>query len=88
MAKYRLLIRKPAADELGRVPKKELGRIVDRIRSLAEEPRPQGREKLSARERYRIRQGDYRIVYGIDDGERTVEVVKIGHRSEVYRRRG
>jgi len=87
MAKYRLLIRKPAADELGRVPKKELGRIVDRIRSLAEEPRPKGCEKLSAQERYRIRQGAYRIVYGIDDGERTVEVVKIGHRSEVYRRR-
>jgi mRNA interferase RelE/StbE len=77
MAKYRVLIRKRAADELGR--------IVKRIYSLGEEPRPQGSEKLSARERYRIRQGDCRIVYGIDDGLRTVGIVKIGHRSEVYR---
>jgi len=85
MAKYRVLIRKPAADELGRIPKKPLRRIVERIHSLGEEPRPQGSEKLSAQERYRIRQGDYRIVYGIDDALRTVEIVKIGHRSEVYR---
>ncbi len=87
MAKYRVLIRKPAADELGRIPRKTLVRVVERIQSLAEEPRPQGCEKLSAQERYRIRQGDYRIVYAIDDGEKTVEVVKIGHRSEIYRER-
>jgi mRNA interferase RelE/StbE len=85
MAKYRVLIRKPAADELGRIPKEPLRRIVERIHSLGEEPGPQGSEKLSAKERYRIRQGDYRIVYGIDDALRTVEIVKIGHRSEVYR---
>lgn len=60
-------------------------RVVDRIRSLAEEPRPRGCERLSAQECYRIRQGDCRVVYGIDDGLRTVEIVKIGHRGEVYR---
>lgn len=85
MAKYKILIRKSAAEELGRIPKKDLRRIVERIRSLGEEPRPQGSEKLSAQERYRIRQGDCRVVYSVDDGLRTVEIVKIGHRSEVYR---
>jgi mRNA interferase RelE/StbE len=85
MAKYRILIRKSAADELGRIPKKYLRRIAERIRSLGDEPRPRGCEKLSAQERYRLRQGDYRIVYSIDDSDETVEVVKIGHRSEIYR---
>ena len=79
------MIRKSAADELGRIPTKDLRRIVKRIRSLGDEPRPHGCEKLSAQERYRLRQGDYRVVYSIDDSVRTVEVVKIGHRSEIYR---
>jgi mRNA interferase RelE/StbE len=86
MASYKVLVRKSAADELSRVPKKDLRRIVDRIRALGEEPRPHGCEKLSALERYRVRQGDYRVVYSIKDGEQTVEIVKIGHRSEVYRK--
>lgn len=85
MGKYRVLIRKSAADELGSFPKKHIRRIVERIRSLGDEPRPRGCEKLSSRERYRIRQGDYRIVYLIDDAARTVEIFKIGHRSEIYR---
>ena len=86
MAKYRVLVKKTAADELGRIPKKELLRIIERIRLLEEKPRPFGCEKLSAQERYRIRQGNYRIVFSIDDDGRTVEVFKIGHRREVYRR--
>jgi len=86
MAKYRVLVKKTAADELGRIPKKELLRIIERIRSLEENPRTFGCEKLSAQERYRIRQGNYRIVYSIDDDGRAVEVFKIGHRREVYRR--
>jgi mRNA interferase RelE/StbE len=85
MGKYRVLIRKSAAAELGRIPKKDLRRVVERIRALGDEPRPQGGEKLSAQERYRIRQGDYRVVYSIDDAARTVEIFKIGHRSEIYR---
>lgn len=85
MEKYRVIIRKSAADELSRIPKKNLRRIVERIRSLGDVPRPRGSEKLSAQERYRLRQGDYRIVYSIDDSVETVEVVKIGHRSEIYR---
>ena len=85
MAKYKVMIRKSAADELGRIPNKDLRLIVERIQALGEEPRPRGSEKLSARERYRIRQGDYRVIYAVDDDLRTVEIVKIGHRGEIYR---
>ncbi|HEX9903184.1 MAG TPA: type II toxin-antitoxin system RelE/ParE family toxin [Acidobacteriota bacterium] len=85
MGKYRILVRKTAADELARIPKKDLRRLVERIRSLGEEPRPYGCQKLSAQERYRIRQGDYRVVYSVDDTGRTVEIFKVGHRSEIYR---
>jgi mRNA interferase RelE/StbE len=85
MGKYRVLLRKSAAGELSRIPKKDLLRILERIRLLEEEARPQGREKLSAQERYRVRRGDYRIVYSIDDEKRTIEISKIGHRSEIYR---
>ena len=86
MASYKVLIRRSAADELGRIPKKDLRRIVERIEKLASEPRPDGCEKLSGQERFRIRQGDYRIVYSVDDAIRTVEIFKIGHRSEIYGR--
>lgn len=86
MESYKVLVGRSAAGELERIPKKDLRRIVERIRGLEAEPGPQGCEKLSAQERYRIRQGDYRIVYSIDDQGRTVEVVKIGHRSEIYGR--
>jgi mRNA interferase RelE/StbE len=85
MGRYRILVRKSAADELGRFPKRDLRRIVDRLRPLGEEPRPHGCEKISVQERFRMRQGDYRIVYSIDDAARTVEIYKIGHRSEIYR---
>jgi len=85
MAKYRVLVKKTAAGELGRIPKKELLKIIKRIQSLEDSPRPFGCEKLSAQERYRIWQGNYRIVYSIDDDGRAVEVFKVGHRREVYR---
>ena len=86
MESYKILIRRSAADELGRIPKKDMRRMVERIRLLASDPRPSGREKLSAQERYRIRQGDYRIVYSIDDETQAIVIVKIGHRSDIYRR--
>ena len=85
MERYEVFLRKSAAKELARVPKSDLRRIVSRIRLLSENPRPPGSEKLSGSERYRVRQGDFRIVYSIQDDERTVWVVKIGHRREVYR---
>jgi mRNA interferase RelE/StbE len=83
---YKLLITATAARELAAVgTKKDRQRIVARIRSLAREPRPLGSQKLTAREQYRVRQGAYRIVYEIDDVERTVTVFRIGHRKGVYR---
>ena len=87
MAGYRLLIKPSAAKEIDALgQKKDRRRIVNRIGALADEPRPAGCEKLAGAEgRYRIRQGQFRIVYGVDDATRTVEVVKVGHRREVYR---
>ena len=84
MAKYNLTIKKSAAKELQDIPKKDLLKIVKRIKCLCENPRLIGSQKLSAREQYRVRQGDYRIVYSIDDEELLVDIVKIGHRREVY----
>ena len=85
MAKYNLTIKKSAAKELQDIPKKDLLRIIKHIQSLAENPRPARSQKLSSREQYRIRQSDYRIFYSIDDGQFVVDVVKIGHRREIYR---
>jgi mRNA interferase RelE/StbE len=82
---YSILAKRSAERELRKIPKGDLRRITTRIQGLALQPRRPGCEKLSGEERYRIRQGDYRIVYAVDDGSRIVEVVKIGHRREVYR---
>ena len=83
---YSLIIKKSAEREWRALPKTDLRRITERIRGLAHNPRPPGNEKLSVQDRYRIRQGDYRVVYAVDDERRTIEVVKIGHRREVYRK--
>lgn len=86
MESYKILIKKSAADELaGGIPKRDLQKIIERIRDLSQEPRPSGCRKLSSRNLFRVRQGDYRIVYYIDDKERVVEIYKIGHRREIYR---
>jgi mRNA interferase RelE/StbE len=60
-------------------------RILARIETLRDDPRPAGSEKLSAQERYRLRQGNYRILYTVADAEVVVEIVKVGHRREIYR---
>jgi mRNA interferase RelE/StbE len=85
MAKYKITIKKSAAKELSDIPKKDLPKIVNRIQTLAHNPRPHGSQKLSRKEEYRVRQGDYRIVYSVDDKVLAVDVVKIGHRREIYR---
>ena len=85
MEKYRILIKPSASKELDSIPKTDLKRIVKRIQNLSEIPRPQGCEKLSGEDRYRVRQGPYRIVYSTDDKSHEVLVVKVGHRREVYR---
>ena len=85
MASYSLEIKRSAAKELAQLPPKDRGRIVARIQALADDPRPVGAEKLSGQERYRVRQGDYRILYEIEDQILRIMVVKIGHRRDVYR---
>jgi mRNA interferase RelE/StbE len=85
MVRYELRFKSSVAKDLRDIPKADLRRILDRIEQLRDDPRPFGSEKLSAQERYRIRQGNYRILYEILELEVVVEVVKIGHRREVYR---
>jgi mRNA interferase RelE/StbE len=85
VAGYSLLIKPSAAKELEALSQKDRTRVVGRIRALATEPRPPGCEKLSGEEKYRVRQGEYRVLYTIDDQAREVVVVKIGHRRDVYR---
>jgi len=83
--KYRVSIKRSAVKEIEAIPqKKERQRIVRRIGQLADNPRPVGSKELSGHDRYRIRQGNYRIVYGIADKELTVMIVKVGHRKDVY----
>jgi mRNA interferase RelE/StbE len=85
MASYKIIFKKSATKELGDIPKKDISRIVKRIQSLADNPRPASSEKLAAQECYRIRQGNYRVIYIIDDINLTIDIFKIGHRREVYR---
>ena len=87
MARYELRFKPSVAKDMRDVPKTDLRRILERIEALRDDPRPVGCEKLSSKELYRIRQGNYRILYEILDLEVIVEVVKIGHRREVYRTR-
>lgn len=82
---YKGLIKKSGEKELRSVPRADLSRIVTKIQSLSINPRLHSCEKLSGEEKYRIRQGDWRIVYTIDDLNKEVEIVKIGHRREIYR---
>lgn len=85
MAVYSIFFKASALKDLNLIPKAALKRIMERIGALAQNPRPLGSEKLSGQERYRIRQGNYRIVYSIEDLKLTVWVVKVAHRREVYR---
>jgi mRNA interferase RelE/StbE len=88
VASYKVVIRKSAARELAAIAAKaDRERIVKRIGALAHNPRPAGVEKLAAQgDKYRIRQGNYRILYEIEDRVLVVTVVKIGDRKDVYRR--
>jgi mRNA interferase RelE/StbE len=85
MASYELAFKRSVAKDLRSVPKRDVKRILKKIESLAADPRPADCEKLSGRERYRVRQGAYRIVYEIVDTRLIVTIVKIGHRRDVYR---
>ncbi len=85
MAEYKIYLKESIQKDFRIIPKKDLQKIILRIRALARDPRPPSHEKLTGQVRYRIRQGHYRIVYSIQDKEFTVWVVKIGHRKDVCR---
>jgi mRNA interferase RelE/StbE len=85
VADYKLFIKPSAGKEIEALPKQDRRRIVAKISSLSRGPRPPGCEKLSGQDRYRLRQGDYRILYEIQDLALIVVVVKVGHRRDVYR---
>ncbi len=87
MARYKLLIKPSAVKEIEAISrKKDRQRIIERIQNLAANPRPEGCQKLSGRERYRLRQGSYRIVYSVEDDTLVVYVVRVGHRKDIYRK--
>ena len=86
MARYRLLIKPLAVKDIEAIPlKQDRRRVVEHISKLAEDPPPSGSEKISGQDKYRVRQGRYRILYAIADQDLVVEVVKVGHRRDVYR---
>jgi len=86
VASYSVLIKRSATKEIEALPPKDRQRVVTKIQALANNPRPPGCEKLSGDEKYRLRQGDYRILYEIVDRALIVTVVKVGNRRDVYHR--
>jgi len=84
MVNYKIEIKKSATKEIARLPKNVLKRVLTKIQSLSHEPRPSGCKKLTADEKYRVRVGDHRILYSIEDDKLVVYVVKVGHRKKVY----
>jgi mRNA interferase RelE/StbE len=82
---YKVYFRESVQKDFRRIPGKDVSKILRRIEMLTAEPRPTGCEKLSGQEKYRLRQGRYRIVYSVQDDELTLYIVKIGHRKDIYR---
>jgi mRNA interferase RelE/StbE len=85
MASYKIVVKKSVAKDLKSIPKKDVKRIISAIQKLANDPRPPQSKKLSGQERFRIRQGNYRILYTIEDDRLVVCVVKVGNRRDIYR---
>ncbi len=81
---YKIEIKKSAQKELKNLPNKELKRVIEKISSLATNPRPTECKKLSGDEKYRVRIGNYRILYSIEDNILTIFIIKVGHRKNVY----
>jgi mRNA interferase RelE/StbE len=84
MGGYKIELKLSAAKELKSIQNQEAKRLINAIQSLSENPRPAGCKKLSGEEKYRIREGNYRILYEISDKKLIVYVVKVGHRKDVY----
>ena len=88
MARYELRFKASVAKDLRGIPKADVRRILGRIEAPRDDPRAPGCEKLAGNEElYRVRQGTYRIVYAIHDERVVVEVIRVGHRGDVYRTR-
>ena len=85
MESYKIVIKKSAAKEIEKIEKKDRIRVIEKIRSLMFDPHPVGSKKLSGQEKYRIRQGNYRILYQVINDELIINVVKVGHRRDVYK---
>lgn len=86
MASYKLAIKKSVSKDLQPIPTKDVVCILRHMEALQENPRSVGCEKLSGQERYRNRQGAYRIIYEVADERLVVTIVKVGHRKHVYKR--
>jgi mRNA interferase RelE/StbE len=85
MGRFEVIFKQSVAKDLRSIPVKDVARILKRIEGLKFDPRPPGVEKLSGQEKYRVRQGVYRVIYEIKNLELIIIVVKIGHRREVYK---
>lgn len=85
MAEYKIFFRESVEKDFKGIPKKELNKILEKIRSLSNVPRPTGSEKLTDRELFRVRQGRYRILYSVQDHDLSIWIVKVGHRKDIYR---
>ena len=82
---YKVEVRRRAQRALDKLPKSDFQAVIEAIKDLAQTPRPRGIEKVKTTGLWRIRQGDHRIVYAIDDKESLVTIVRVGHRREIYR---
>jgi mRNA interferase RelE/StbE len=82
---YKIELRRLAQSALDKLPQRDFKAVLETVKDLAESPRPKGVEKLKGTGLYRVRQGDYRVVYSIDDAQKLVIVVRIGNRKEIYR---
>ena len=85
MGEYKVYFKDSVEKDFRVIPKKDIKKILQRIKSLTSDPRPSGCEKLTGQERYRVRQGRYRIVYSIQDTVLTIWIVKVAHRKDIYR---
>ena len=85
MAGYKVYLRDSVEKDFKSIPGKDLFKLLELIKSLTTEPRPSGCEKLTGQDRYRLRKGRYRIVYSVQDRDKTVLIVKVDHRKDIYR---
>ena len=82
MAEYEIYFKESVWKDLKGIPKRDLKRILLRIERLGDDPRPSGSEKLTGQELYRVRQGNHRILYSIEDNELAIWVIKVGQKKK------